>query len=416
MTNVAPGPIDADTSPLVHGGGVEVDAPAGGQIGQLGAIFTLTNTWIGAGAVGVPYAFALAGFGLSLGLLAFVVALVMLAGVLLFRCLEHDKMKEESTEVDFGLLGKLAFGEKGQAGINAVFATELWLATCIFFILIGVNSNFVFGVESWQAIIVSGVLTLALLYVPMGILALLSFIGVLFMGLLLAVLVHSGNSMPVHAGKVEQYIWTDWAGSGQALGVFLLCFAGMPCVPSIYSAAQDKRRFPVAFNVSCVLAMLYYAAFGTLGYFFYGSNVKEVVTVNLGHAVDGSALEGTKVLPLVAAVGLIVKLQATIPIVVNPVMAALGWSGIFLQILTIAISTAVAIGLRQYVDAAMSITGLSATMASCVLFPIAVYIKICKPPVVIGLSLGLLCVLAAVVAVLGSVQTIMQTITDIVDK
>ena len=36
----------------------------------------------------------------------------MLVGVLLFRCLEHDEVKDESTEVDFGLLGKLGFGEK----------------------------------------------------------------------------------------------------------------------------------------------------------------------------------------------------------------------------------------------------------------------------------------------------------------
>ena len=75
MAKMAPGPLDADTSLLLHGGGVESDAPAGGQIGLLGAIFTLTNTWIGAGAVGVPYAFAQAGFGLSLVVLALVVAL-----------------------------------------------------------------------------------------------------------------------------------------------------------------------------------------------------------------------------------------------------------------------------------------------------------------------------------------------------
>ncbi|CAK0840160.1 unnamed protein product [Prorocentrum cordatum] len=331
----------------------------------------------------------------------------MLAGVLLVRCLDHAEGQDESAEaeIDFGLLGQLAFGRKGQAGINCVFALELWLATVIFFVLIGINTKFVFGLEPWLSIVVSGLLTFGLFYIPMRVLAFLSLISVLFMGLLLAVLVYSGESMPMHADQIEQLVWVNWAGSGQALGVFLLCFAGAPCIPSIYSAARDKRRFPVALILSCILAMLYYAACGALGYMFYGSQINQSFTVNLGLALDGSGLKGGEVLPLIAAVGLLVKLQATMPVIVSPVLVALGWKGVVLKILYIALTSAVAIGLSEYVDAAMSITGLSATVTSAVLFPIVVYIKLCKPPLVARLSLGLICTLAATVAVIGSVQT-----------
>lgn len=389
-----------------------------GSIGQKGVIFTLTNTLVGAGALGVPFVFPIAGIGLSIGICILVVITMLITSMCLIqslKVLEAQCPPNDDEELEFGDLGEAAFGLNGRRGINALFAVELWLATVSFFVFIGSNATFVlaaFGrdVESWIPIVCSGLVSFCLLYAPANILSVLSLISILFMIMLFGVLVDAGENMPTKAIQVDTLVYMDVTGALQALGVFLFCFAGAPCIPSIYATARERKRFPSALFIAFSLGAAYYCLCGTCAYIFYGPGVSANFMTNLGNNLGGEAIHGGKILPVLAAVGILVKLQATMPIIVVPVLSALGYTGTVARVVFIAITCAIAICASQYLDAVMSCTGLLATMGTSVIFPIATYMRLNKPGRVRKYMLGFIMAAGALFSIVGTIQQIVALV------
>lgn len=388
------------------------------RVGHKGVIFTLTNTMVGAGALGVPFVFPLAGIGLSVAVCTIVVIAMLVTSLCLLRSLDVVASRRRianNEELDFGVLGEAAFGSIGRRSINALIALELTLGAVSFFIFIGSNATFCLKglgiiIDSWIPILCSGVISFGLLYAPANVLSIVSLISILFMAMLLGVLVDAGMSMPKRALQVETLIYVDFEGALQALGVFLFCFCGAPCIPSIYADAREPRRFPSALVISFSLAALYFISCGICGYIFYGAEVGANFTDNLGYDLSGKPLLGGKVLPMLAAFGIAIKLQGTMPIVMVAVLSALGQTGPVSRIVFISVTCSMAIGAREELDKLMSCTGLLATMGTSVLFPIAVYLRLNKPGRMAKCVLGLMLIATTVFSVVGTVQQVVKLV------
>merc|ERR1719247_169830 len=106
-------------------------------------------------------------------------------------------------------------------------------------------------------------------------------------------LVEAGVAMPARAYEVERLeLLARPRGALRALGVFLFCFAGHPCIPAIYATAQEPARFRAAARAAFALGGFYYALCGVLAYFFYGAAVRPSFTASLGRGLDGAPLPG----------------------------------------------------------------------------------------------------------------------------
>mmetsp|Transcript_86825 Transcript_86825/g.232712 ORF Transcript_86825/g.232712 Transcript_86825/m.232712 type:complete len:487 (+) Transcript_86825:13-1473(+) len=375
-------------------------------IGTWEAVATLANTFIGAGTVGLPHVVAQAGISLSVVILLVVVAIMICTALVIVFCL-REAANEGIAELDFGLLGSRAFGARGRAWINLVVALEVWLAAVNFLVLIGVNAEEGFGLRSDVVIAISGVLTLALFRVPMKVLATLAAMSLFIMVGLFVELVDAGSRLDRMAYQVQPIVWVQWDGLVPAVGTFLFCFAGHPCVPSIYAASKEKDKFPLAVLGGFAIAAVYYASCAVVGYLVYGSDVRPSFVSNVGKSLSGHVFKQELLLPWIAAFGLLLKLQATLPILMTPVLMALGWSRPRERVFLVAVTCLAAALLRQYLDSVMAVTGLVAVVTTSILFPGLIYLQLGRPGPIVVILVALGCVLSVLFAVGGTVQTVL---------
>eukprot|EP00404_Azadinium_spinosum_P033181 CAMPEP_0180569942 /NCGR_PEP_ID=MMETSP1037_2-20121125/7943_1 /TAXON_ID=632150 /ORGANISM="Azadinium spinosum, Strain 3D9" /LENGTH=170 /DNA_ID=CAMNT_0022587203 /DNA_START=76 /DNA_END=589 /DNA_ORIENTATION=- len=110
-----------------------------------------------------------------------------------------------------------------------------------------------------------------------------------------------------------------------------------------------------------------YASFAALGFYFYGSSVEESVALNIGLALDGSALPHLGVVKNAVLIAIWVKLIAVYPFISESVMVAFRasfhrFSGLRLP--------------AESITIAMSVL-LLLTMITNVIFPTLFYMRFC---------------------------------------
>jgi vesicular inhibitory amino acid transporter len=260
------------------------------------------------------------------------------------------------------------------------------------------------------------VIAFVLFYVPKKILAFISAISLLLMAMLFGDLLWAGRWLPMMEIFNDEDPFVFWAPTGvpEAAGVFLFCFAGHPCIPDIYGSAKKPKRFPYALASGFAFAGIYYGCCGAFGYCLYGRHLDKSFTSNLGNNLMGMAIKGQMVFPLIAAVGLLVKLLGAFPIFAGPILTTFGLKdkgSLVLSLVRVAflvLTCSCALGLKHLLNVVLSMTGLLATMATSVIFPSLAYIRIVKPPPITRASLYMLCFVATSCAITGTVQVVLD--------
>merc|ERR1719454_1957293 len=110
----------------------------------------------------------------------------------------------------------------------------------------------------------------------------------MFGGLLVLCLCGRANSAAATATSPvpTQHTVLELSGMPSAIGIFLYCFSGLPCLPNIRASMIRTSEYSSAVHLSFAFAFAYYAAIGVCGYYFFGHMTKSSFTENL-HPVAG---------------------------------------------------------------------------------------------------------------------------------
>lgn len=93
------------------------------------------------------------------------------------------------------------------------------------------------------------------------------------------------------------------------MGVAVYAFEGIGMVLPLESEAKDKDKFGKVLGLSMAFISVMYGGFGALGYFAFGEETKDIITTNLGQGLLSTLVQ----------LGLCINLFFTFPLMMNPV-------------------------------------------------------------------------------------------------
>jgi len=102
----------------------------------------------------------------------------------------------------------------------------------------------------------------------------------------------------------------------RSIGIILFCFAGHPCFPSVLTNMENEKKWGFCVDVSFVVAFVYYVSFGFLGYVVFGPLTDPSLATNI------ATISGAMIWRYVAASCFLLKIQLTIPLLMNAVLVA----------------------------------------------------------------------------------------------
>lgn len=365
--------------------------------------WNIINLVVGGGVLSMPYACKLAGWA-GLFVIALFAALFGFTAVVIGRVLEgfHQAGVPKENR-DFAMLAEEAFGRHGSRVTALFLIAENWSAAIAYIIFVGDNVKLTTGAPELVGVVVSGVLSLAMLYMPLRWLSYVGMLGMLFAGISVATLVYQGNSEESYAFVSREDI--RFNGLGTAGGIVLFCFAGHACLPNLYwSMRHPKQDYAVATVSAYTVICAFYSVAAAAGYFFYGDLLTSSFTGSLS----------SKHLQYLAVGAILVKIQAAVP----PALAApvlvienmLGFDGraaraacrIFIVLLSMAMAMTCSGALAEFV----ALSGYLTTSYDSLIFPALVSLALRKSTACMQAALVLTVMAGLLVAVVGTWSTL----------
>uniref|UniRef100_A0A1J3FZM1 Proton-coupled amino acid transporter 1 n=1 Tax=Noccaea caerulescens TaxID=107243 RepID=A0A1J3FZM1_NOCCA len=157
------------------------------------------------------------------------------------------------------------------------------------------------------------------------------------------------------------------------MGVALYAFEGVGMVLPLESEMKDKDKFGKVLALSMLFIAVVYGAFGVLGYMAFGEETMDIITANLGGGVMSSLVQ----------LGLCINLFFTFPLMMNPVFEIVErrfWSGIYcvwLRWLLVLAVTLVALLVPNFADF-LSLVGSSVCCALGFVLPALFHLMVFK--------------------------------------
>lgn len=105
------------------------------------------------------------------------------------------------------------------------------------------------------------------------------------------------------------YAFTTMSVFFYGVGVSIYAFEGIGMVLPLESEAANKDKFGMTLGLSMFLITLMYDLFGVLGYFAFGEDTRDIITMNLGSGLVTNTVQ----------IGLCINLFFSFPIMMNPV-------------------------------------------------------------------------------------------------
>ncbi|GMI74702.1 hypothetical protein like AT4G38250 [Hibiscus trionum] len=319
---------------------------------------------VGAGVLGLPYAFKRTGWVMGLLLLFSVAGLTTYCMTLLIQ----TRRKLESFDNGFAKIS--SFGDLGYAvcGTFGRFVVDVLIILsqagfCVGYLIfiantltnlfngeVSVTSSLSLGMSSFTAksLYVWGCFPfqLGLNSVPsLTHLAPLSiFADVVDLGAMAVVLVEDVQLMLKQSHEVIAFGGLSVFFYG--MGVAVYAFEGIGMVLPIESEMKDASKFGKILALSMGLISLIYGAFGALGYLAFGEETKDIITANLGAGWISTLVQ----------LGLCINLFFTFPLMMNPVYEIVErrfWGGrycLWLRWLLVLIVSLVALFVPNFAD------------------------------------------------------------------
>lgn len=358
------------------------------------------NLVVGGGVLSMPYVLKLAGWA-GLIIVALLAALfgytaVAIGQVLSANLDDFDLKHVPRSERDFSLMARMSLGPVGQRVTEVVLILENWSAAVCYMLFVGENVKIVAGTDVYVGVVVSGVLTLFMLYVPLRWLAYVGMVGMLFAGFSVCMLVVQGVSLDTSPDRTA----IDAGGIGIAGGIVLFCFAGHACLPNLYwSMQRPKEQYAKACYAAYGGVCLFYVVSAVAGYYFFGDSLTDQFTAALSN----------KTLQLLAIAAILVKIQAAVPpALLAPVLVIENIIGLKsdLQrfvgrcIITI-LSIAVGVFCSDQLTLCVALSGYLTTSYDSLIFPAFAAMRLGAPRSQRWL-LATICFLGVVVAAVGT--------------
>ncbi|XP_021288349.1 vacuolar amino acid transporter 1-like isoform X1 [Herrania umbratica] len=384
------------------------------------ACFNGTNAFLGIGLLTVPYALASGGW-LSLFFFFLIGIMTFNTGILLKKCMDANPSIKSYLDI-----AEHAFGKKGRLLVMIIMNSELYLVAIGLLILEGDNLHKLFpnfmvklgtilvgGRQSF--VVITGLVILpSMLLTDLSILSYVSATGVfsclLIFGSTLCVGATGGVGFNAR-GKL-----LNMNGIPTAVSLYIVCFAGHPVIPSIYTSMTDRHQFSKVLLFSFVLTTITYASTAMVGYLMYGDGVKSQITLNLPtrEVAAKVAIYTTLLIPV-----------TRYALMVTPVATAIegglsenlkNWRAVKLFIrIALLVSTTIVAFVFPYFENLMAIVGSIFVVLASFVLPCLCYLKAsgsyqswsCKLIGIVGII-----VFGTIAGVLGTYSSISELVHD----
>ncbi|XP_007043067.2 PREDICTED: amino acid transporter ANTL1 [Theobroma cacao] len=349
-------PLPREDTPLIS-----KDKPLSSQPKTFANVFIAV---VGAGVLGLPYAFKRTGWIMGLLMLFFVAALTTYCMMLLV----YTRRKLESFDngfakiASFGDLGFAVCGTVGRCVVDVLIILSQ-AGFCVGYLIfiantmanlfnneISMNSSLSLGMSSFTAksLYIGGCFPFQLGLNSIATLTHLAplsiFADVVDLGAMGVVLVEDLSLILKQRHEVMAFGGLSVFFYG--MGVAVYAFEGIGMVLPIESEMKDTAKCGKILALSMGLISLMYGAFGALGYFAFGAETKDIITANLGAGWISTLVQ----------LGLCINLFFTFPLMMNPVYEIVErrfWGGnycLWLRWLLVLIVSLVALFVPNFAD------------------------------------------------------------------
>jgi len=341
-------------------------------------------SFVGAGVLGLPYAFMKTGLLGAISIMPFVGASATYAMMLLIDCknalVNQGKLVRGYGDIGFGVSG--AFGSWL---VDILLVITQVCFCCAYLLFIGENMHSVLPALNSTEFVLICIPGLSLLVLYRHIKNLSPFALVADIANIIGILVVVSYDVEIfreHELHMDDSLNKITYGiiASQLpyfFGVSIYCYEGVGVILPIEESMQNKQNFRRVLSFTMVLVTLVYTVFGVLGYIAYGPETKEIITLNLGAGVP------TKVVKVALSVGLFF----TYPLMMFPVFTIMEnaqsmqsrpmWVKSVARVCVVFFSVFVALGIPNFGDF-ISLVGAGACALLALVLPAYFHLRIVK--------------------------------------
>ncbi|GBG31704.1 Amino acid transporter AVT3B [Hondaea fermentalgiana] len=341
-------------------------------------------SFVGAGVLGLPYAFMKTGLLGSVLVVSIVGSMSTYAMSILVDCKiqlqQQGKLIRGYGDIAFGVLGST-----GSSVVDFLLILTQVAFCCAYILFIGENVHSVMPSFSNSTIILLTIPGLSLLALFRHIKHLSPFALVADVANILGMLVVISFDVEVfreHETHMQSPLrdvvfGIVFANLPYFFGVAIYCYEGVGVILNIQESMQNKTNFRRILVTTMTAVTTVYVVFGSLGYIAYGAATKEIITLNLGAGVP------TKVVKLALSTGLFF----TFPLMMFPVYTIIETSPLIVhqsqcvksvvRIVIVFGAVFIAIGIPNFGDF-ISLVGAGACALLALVLPAYFHLRICN--------------------------------------
>ncbi|KAI1335555.1 transmembrane amino acid transporter [Xylariaceae sp. FL0016] len=246
-------------------------------------IVNSTNVLIGVGLLSLPMGLRYAGWICGVIALCLCAAITSWTARLLAKCMDLDP-----TIITFSDIAYISFGKKARIATSVLFTLEL-LAACVALIVLFADSlSLLFpgtlSVTEWK--VVCTVVLIPLQFVPLSLLSVTSFVGVLSC-LSIAIIVILDGLLKSHTpGSLIEpavtYLFpANWLTLPLSFGLLMSPWGGHSVFPNIYRDMRHPYKYNKAVTYTFSFTFILDASVAIVGLIMFGDGVRDEITANI---------------------------------------------------------------------------------------------------------------------------------------
>ncbi|ORY46342.1 hypothetical protein BCR33DRAFT_783519 [Rhizoclosmatium globosum] len=236
----------------------EIEEPSHGHKGNTvaEAIYHIICVIAGSGVLQLPYALNQSGW-IGVGLIVFSAFSNQYAGGLLIKCLYANSRGSSGRRLTgFSAVGYEAYGKPGKILVELFTDAMLLGVPIVYFILTGMNLEFLFGTFSmkvWMVLSAFLIMIPFLMYKTLKEIAIFSAFGVFATLVVIGtVIVSSIHDMPINYDKVT-HKFIDFRQFASALGSISFSYSGNFIYPEVEASMAEPKKFRMVLSLSMVI-------------------------------------------------------------------------------------------------------------------------------------------------------------------
>ncbi|XP_057445388.1 amino acid transporter AVT1H-like [Lotus japonicus] len=375
-------------------------------------VINMVGTLIGLGQLSTPYAVEQGGWGASAIFLIGLGVICTYTSHLLGKCLKKNPKLRGYVDI-----GYHAFGAKGRFIVATFIYMETFMSLVSYTISLHDNLMTVLHLKlhlaklSSPQLLTIGAVLIVLPSLWLRDLSSISFLSILAVLMTLVIFVSVAATGIVGDVRVNHKIsFLHLHNIPSISGLYIFSYAGHIVFPNLHKAMKDPSKFTKASIVSFTLVTTLYTILGYMGAKMFGPEVNSQVTLSMPpkQIVTKIALWATVLTPMskyaLAFAPCAIQLEHRLPNSMSGrtkmIVRGLIGSSLLLVILALALTV-------PYFEHALSLTGSVVSVAICLIFPCAFYMKIfwghiTKPLLILNMSI---ITLGFLLGVMGTIST-----------